>query len=191
MTVTAVHIAHMFIKDFVKSGDIVIDATAGNGKDTLFLSTLIGNSGTIISIDIQKEAINRTQQLIAKHNPESNVLYVCDSHEHIGKIAQDYQHQISCIVFNLGYLPGADNTIYITKKDSTLKAIKSSIQLLNNRGILCVIAYRGHIGGLEEYDAIEQFMETLEPHIWHVIKSEAINQTNTAPIVLLASKRTY
>jgi hypothetical protein len=119
------------------------------------------------------------------------VLYVCDSHEHIGKIAQDYQNQISCIVFNLGYLPGADNTIYITKKDSTLKAIKSSIQLLNNRGILCVIAYRGHIGGLEEYEAIEQFMETLEPHKWHVIKSEAINQTNTAPIVLLASKRNY
>ena len=72
-----------------------------------------------------------------------------------------------------------------------LNYFKISIPLLNNRGILCVIAYRGHIGGLEEYDAIEQFMQTLEPHIWHVVKSEAINQTNTAPIVLLASKRKY
>jgi 16S rRNA C1402 N4-methylase RsmH len=191
MNLTAVHIAHMYIKECVKSGDTVIDATAGNGNDTLFLSGLIGNSGTVISIDIQQEAISRTQHLMAKNNPQSKVHYICDSHEHIGRIAHDYHHQISCIVFNLGYLPGADKTVNITQKDSTLKALESSIQLLNNRGILCVIAYRGHSEGLEEYIAIEQFMQTLEPHMWKVIKSEAINQANTAPIVFIASKRQY
>lgn len=189
MNVKAVHIAHMYIKECVKSGDTVIDATAGNGFDTLFLSRLIGNSGIVISIDVQQEAIFRTQQLMAKNNPQSKVHYICDSHEHIGRIAHDYQNQISCIVFNLGYLPGADKTVYVTNKDSTLKALESSIHLLNNRGILCVIAYRGHSGGLEEYFAIEQFMQTLEPHMWQVIKSEAINQANTAPIVFIASKR--
>ena len=34
MNVTAVHIAHMFIKDFVKSGDIVIEKKEMDGAST-------------------------------------------------------------------------------------------------------------------------------------------------------------
>ena len=94
MNVKAVHIAHMYIKECVKSGDTVIDATAGNGYDTLFLSRLIGISGTVISIDIQQEAIFRTQHVMEKHNPQSKVHYICDSHEHIGNIAHDYHRKI-------------------------------------------------------------------------------------------------
>ena len=43
-----------FIKEQVSPGDLCIDATMGNGNDTLILSTLCGKDGSIIAFDIQE-----------------------------------------------------------------------------------------------------------------------------------------
>lgn len=45
--------AHLVWQQFVRPGDFVIDATAGNGLDTLWLSKAVGPSGRVLSIDIQ------------------------------------------------------------------------------------------------------------------------------------------
>ncbi len=37
----------------VQAGDTVVDATAGNGHDTLFLAKLVGPSGAVYAIDVQ------------------------------------------------------------------------------------------------------------------------------------------
>ena len=49
------------ISDKVKPGDFVIDGTAGNGHDTLFLANLVSDSGRVYSFDIQSEAISSTK----------------------------------------------------------------------------------------------------------------------------------
>ena len=41
----ALMMSHDYIKRIVEPGDIVIDATAGNGNDTLMLANLVGRSG--------------------------------------------------------------------------------------------------------------------------------------------------
>ena len=43
-------------------GDICIDATAGNGHDTLLLAELVGASGSIIAFDIQEQAVQETKR---------------------------------------------------------------------------------------------------------------------------------
>ncbi len=64
------------IKRYVSSKSIVIDATCGNGNDTLFLATR-AHRGKVYAFDIQKEAIINTQN---KCRELTNVEYICDSH---------------------------------------------------------------------------------------------------------------
>ena len=43
----------MLLEDLVSPGDTVVDATCGNGNDTLILATLVGSEGRVIAIDTQ------------------------------------------------------------------------------------------------------------------------------------------
>jgi tRNA A58 N-methylase Trm61 len=45
---------------FVRPGDLAVDATAGNGQDAAALARLIGPAGTLHAFDIQEQAIQRT-----------------------------------------------------------------------------------------------------------------------------------
>ena len=47
----------LFIEDVISNGDIVIDATMGNGYDTKYLAEKVGENGFVYSFDIQEEAI--------------------------------------------------------------------------------------------------------------------------------------
>ena len=42
-----------FIRNQVQDGDLCIDATMGNGNDTLLLSRLCGSTGKVLAFDIQ------------------------------------------------------------------------------------------------------------------------------------------
>ena len=62
-------LAHHYWAQVVQKGDTVIDATYG--KDTLALAKLAlnENQGHLIGLDIQKEALGRTKQLLIRHLP--------------------------------------------------------------------------------------------------------------------------
>ena len=47
----------LFIESAINEGDIVIDATMGNGYDTKYLAEKVGENGYVYSFDIQEEAI--------------------------------------------------------------------------------------------------------------------------------------
>ena len=56
-----------FIKEQISPGDLCIDATMGNGNDTLLLSTLCGKDGRVIAFDIQDDFLkwnNRTFNIL-------------------------------------------------------------------------------------------------------------------------------
>ena len=61
---------HHFMENHVKEGDLCIDATAGNGNDTLFLCELVGECGRVLAFDIQKEAVENTKKRILEHQME-------------------------------------------------------------------------------------------------------------------------
>ena len=55
------------IRTQIKPGDLCIDATMGNGHDTLFLSQLAGPSGFVLAFDIQQAALDsRTMEEACK-----------------------------------------------------------------------------------------------------------------------------
>ena len=50
----------------IKEPLLCIDATAGTGKDTVFLAKLVGEKGRVISMDIQEMAIEQTKKRLLK-----------------------------------------------------------------------------------------------------------------------------
>ena len=60
-----VEFSHLLINEYIKSSHLdhirALDATCGNGFDTIFISKLLENKGTVDAYDIQLEAINHTK----------------------------------------------------------------------------------------------------------------------------------
>ena len=50
----ALKLCHEHLKTHINTGDTVIDATMGRGRDTLLLSTLVGDGGKVFAFDINK-----------------------------------------------------------------------------------------------------------------------------------------
>lgn len=144
---------NLIYEKFIKKGDIVIDATCGNGNDTLALSKL---AKKVYAFDIQTDAINSTKELLNK-NKINNVILINDSHEYVDKYIEEYKNKISLITFNLGYLPKGNKNI-TTKVKSTIIAIKKGINLLNKKGIILVTCYP-HEEGKKEAKEIIDYLE--------------------------------
>lgn len=154
--------AHSLWSEFLSPSDWVIDATSGNGKDTLFLSRLV-RMGGVIALDIQEAAVKSTEKILNLHLTEeerTKIHLFCTSHEEFPQIA--YSKKIQLIVYNLGYLPGGNKQI-ITKADVTVNSIKKSLILLSEKGALSIVCYPGHAGGQEEKEAVLAFAEELDP----------------------------
>lgn len=184
VVIKPLYMAREFISACVRSGELVIDATAGNGHDTLFLARQVGDKGKVLSFDVQQEAIQRTQQLLGKENLLHRVDLILDSHEHL----QDYAHQpVAAIMFNLGYLPGSDHQI-ITRPETTVKAIKAGLTILRRGGIITTVVYTGHEGGKEEQAAIFAFCKNLSQKHFTVLHYSIINQINDPPSLLVIEK---
>ncbi len=179
----ATEIAHMLVERVVKTGDLVVDATTGNGHDTLFLANLVGSTGRVIGLDIQESAIQSTHRLVANLN---QVRLVHDGHENMTAVVQDSikdpsdNHSSDCssglaaVMFNLGYLPGGSKNI-TTQTETTLSALDQALALLRSGGLVTLVLYPGHAGGAEESSAVRAHVDNLGPGFsiarYHRIKS--------------------
>ena len=77
-----------FISEHVKEGELCIDATMGNGNDTLLLSRLCGEKGHVLAFDIQEMALANTRERLEKENAPHNYELFLDSHVNMGKYAE-------------------------------------------------------------------------------------------------------
>lgn len=179
------NIAKMYIKEIIEEGDICIDATMGNGYDTVFLAEKVGENGMIYAFDVQEEAIKSTEKKVKKLGFEKRVQLILDGHENIKNYVKD---NIKCAVFNLGYLPRCEHKI-ITKPNTTVEAIKQSVSLLDENGIVCISIYTGHEGGLEERNAVFDYAKNLDQSEYNVFESKFINQKNNPPSIILIEKK--
>ena len=177
--------AHGLLQEVVQDGDVAIDATCGNGHDTLLLSRLVGINGEVHSFDIQEQAITNTSQLL-KENDVTNVQLHLDGHENVDKYLHD--KAIRAAIFNLGYLPGEDHSI-ITKPETTIEAIQKIQDRLVTGGRIVLVIYHGHEGGREEKESVVSYCEALDQKHFEVTRYEFINQINLPPFVVAIEKR--
>lgn len=171
---TMVEYVHQRIKQY-QNLSIGVDMTMGNGYDTLFLSECCKN---VYSFDIQLEALEKTKTLI---KDKSNVQLILDGHQHIDK----YFHQFDIAVFNLGYLPLAHHQVTTLLKTTKI-AIKKAIKMMNVA--LFIVVYIGHEEGYKESQWIDEYVTTLDTHLYNVSTYRMLNKKNS-PYVIEIEKR--
>ncbi len=174
-----------YLRAVILPGDIVVDATAGRGKDTLFLARCVGASGRVFSFDIQDEAILSTRELLKEYGLSARVELVNTCHSEMAKYIPI--EKIKAIVFNLGYLPGSESKV-ATQAQTTVKALTEALKLLKETGVMVITVYRGHDGALEESEAITNFLSRLPKKEFSVLQGIYLNQGEQSPYWLMIQK---
>lgn len=174
-----------FIREQVKPGDLCIDATMGNGNDTLLLCRLCGENGKVLAFDIQEMALAHTKERLEKSGAPSNYELYLASHANLRSYAAP--DSVSCIVFNFGYLPGGDHA-KATRSESSIEAMEQALTLLKKGGLLSLCIYSGGDSGFEERDAILDWLKALDSRKYLVIRSDYYNRPNNPPIPVLVIK---
>lgn len=176
-------ITDYFINNYLHEGDTAIDATAGNGNDTLKLCKKVGHGGRVFAFDIQKAALERTQNLLESEG-FNNAEYILDSHSDMDK----YVHQnVGGVLFNLGYLPGGDHKIQ-TKAETSISAIEKAMNIINDDGFVSVTIYYGKNSGTEEKNAVMEYLNHIDYKKFTVTIHDFYNRPNNPPITAIITK---
>ncbi|WP_138295912.1 MULTISPECIES: class I SAM-dependent methyltransferase [unclassified Clostridium] len=170
-------LSHWAISQVVKPGEQVVDATAGNGYDTLFLAKQVGELGRVFSFDVQQLALTRTREKLEEQALDGRCQLILDSHEHL---TRHVQAPVAACMFNLGYLPAGDRAVK-TLWPSTQKAIVSALSLLRPGGRVSICAYPGHTEGRQEAEALTEWLKTLREAEYTALHLVFANQTENAP----------
>lgn len=180
-------VAQSIIEQTLQPGDIAIDATAGNGHDTVFLARCVGPSGRTFSFDIQDSALFNTAHRLADCHI-GNVTLLNRSHAEMpSALPDEVPGQVAAVMFNLGYLPGGDKQL-TTQTDSTLKAIHAALSLLKAGGIMTIIAYPGHEAGASETLAVQQLLEDLPKSEFNVAEPPTTEGRRPSPRLFVVQR---
>ena len=180
-------LAHHYLRLNVKEGDRVIDATAGNGFDTLFLAGLVGKSGHVYAFDIQSEALAITQHKLTENGIGDRVTLIYDGHEKLDLYIKD---QVAVVIYNLGFLPGGERD-KTTKSETTLNSLGKALPLLKNGGLAVLVLYPGHGEGKTEKDHLLTYCHKLLPREYSVLHLCLINQPNEPPELLVIQRNLF
>lgn len=181
--ISPLQLIHDVVAAHVKAGDRCIDATAGRGYDTAFLCGLVGSSGDVLAMDVQQEAVDSTRRLLAEKGLEAEV--VLSSHADMA--AYRPKDSVDCIMFNLGYLPKGDHTVF-THFDSTKAAVLAGLSLLRIGGLMTIGIYYGGDSGYEERDSLLPFLATLDDSRYQVVVARFHNWKGDPPIPVFIRK---
>lgn len=178
----ALKLSHEYLKAHINEGDIAVDATMGRGRDTLLLSQLVGDKGTVYAFDIQEEALSSTRALLNENNC-TNAHLILDSHHNL----LNYVQSAKCVVFNLGFLPGGDHSIY-SHSATSIKAIEEALKIIPSDGFISICSYYGGDTGFEERDNLLQFLEQLDAKKYTVMLQSFHNRPNCPPLFIIIEK---
>ncbi len=176
-------LAHDLVRQTLREGERALDATLGNGHDALFLAKLVGSAGLVIGIDIQQSAIDSSVSKM-EENAISWYEFHCCSHE---LLEEKTSPGLGAVMFNLGYLPGADKSI-VTSGRTTILALGAALKQLRPEGIMTVMCYPGHEEGAVEAGAVEEWLSRLERKHWRVFSYKMLNGVNAPPFLVVVQK---
>lgn len=178
-------LAHGILRDHLRPGMTAIDATAGNGHDTVFLARLVAPDGRVIAFDIQSAALAATRARLEAAGLAGTVELHHESHSRMARIAGE--GSADAIMFNLGYLPG-ENHETTTETGETLAALDAAEQVLKPGGILSIVCYPGHPGGDAEAQAVEEWLCARSAAGWRSARYGMLATRSPAPFLLIARK---
>jgi 16S rRNA C1402 N4-methylase RsmH len=177
--------AHLWLKELLREGDCVIDATLGNGNDALFLAQCVGEQGKVWGFDVQWQALESSTHLMQSHAiPDSIYQWHLVSH---ARMRDFVKQSVKAVMFNLGYLPGADHSL-ITAADETIAALTAALEMIASGGLLTVVCYPGHEGGDIEAAMVKEWAAQQGAE-WHVMRYQKLATKQAAPELIALQRK--
>ena len=178
------HLAADYMIRTIREGDTVVDATMGNGKDTLSLCELVGENGHVYAFDVQAEAVERTRERVKEAGFDQRSTLLLAGHE---TMADHIKEPVQAVMFNLGWLPGAEH-IVTTRTETTLSAVSAALELIVPGGIVTVCVYPGHEEGARELEALEKYVSGLSVRTFNVLYHSFVNASSQTPRLFLIQR---
>lgn len=169
---------------------LAVDATAGNGHDTLFLAEQVGAGGRVWAFDVQEAALASARNRLEAEAPSllDRVTFVHAGHEAAGEILPpEARGNLLAVTFNLGFLPGSDKQVVTTARN-TLAALEILSGMLAPGGVMSVHSYQGHAGGAEEGAAVEAWFAALSWNAWRVARYSLCNKLRNPEVLYVAER---
>lgn len=188
MLKTSLRFSHELLEAVVTPGDTVVDATMGNGNDTLFLAQLVGETGHVYGFDVQETALLNTTKRLEEHQCLKQAHLLLQGHETLGNVLAP-EEAVKAAIFNLGYLPKSDKSI-VTHEETTIKALNELLIRLEEKGRIILVVYDGHDEGKVEKSAVLDFVQTLPQEKFSVLNYQFINQRNNPPSLIAIERKT-
>lgn len=178
------HLAADYMRRTIREGDVVVDATMGNGKDTLFLAELVGETGTVHAFDVQQEAVERTRERVEEAGFSGRVSLHLAGHE---TMKAHVPQGLRAVMFNLGWLPGAEHAVTTLEK-TTIPAAQAACELIAPGGIVTICVYPGHDEGKRELAALRAWAAALPVRTYNVLYHHFVNAAEHTPQLFLIQK---
>ncbi|MGX7349974.1 tRNA (mnm(5)s(2)U34)-methyltransferase [Dolosicoccus paucivorans] len=175
------HLLNELIHRFPKG--TFVDATLGKGNDTYYIAHHPKFQGHVYGFDIQSDAIALSKKKF-ENEDASMVTFIHDSH---AKAKEYLPSTIHGGIFNLGYLPGGDESI-TTLPESTLESIHQLLDRLEVKGQIILVVYWGHDNGKVEKEYLLKHLSQLNQYFYQVLTYQFINQINQPPFVIVIEK---
>jgi tRNA1(Val) A37 N6-methylase TrmN6 len=177
-------LAHQLVGQTLRAGDLAIDATVGNGHDTLMLAERVGESGRVLAFDVQAAAIEAARARIVAAGFDRRVEFHHASHARMAETVAPAA--AAAIMFNLGYLPGGDHRL-TTHAEETTRALDAAASCMKPGALLTIVCYPGHAAGATEAAAVESMLTAWSVAGWRVAKYAMLGTRSPAPFLIAAS----
>ena len=182
---SARYLAREVILQTVRPGDTVVDATMGNGHDTLMLCEAVGSGGRVYAFDVQAQAVEETAKRLREQGVADRAELIHAGHE---QMADYVKEPVRAVMFNLGWLPGGDHGV-TTRWETTRRAVESALELLQPMGVLVICAYPGHAEGEREKNELTAFLSGLSNRQFNVLHQRFLNAAEGAPECFVIQKQ--
>jgi predicted methyltransferase len=182
--------ANDLVRRVLKPGDLAVDATVGNGHDTVFLAECVGPRGRVIGFDIQRSALEATARRLREMGLADRVELVQRGHEQIrGTLtALAPAARPRAVMFNLGYRPGGDHAV-LTRPETTIPGVTDALDVVLPGGIVTIVVYPGHAGGQAEADAVLEWSLAVPTHLASAVCYRFLNSKTPSPFLVAITPR--
>lgn len=184
---TAVRFVQDYLAAHLPHPKLCIDATCGNGGDTAFLCGLTAPEGRVLGFDIQPEAIASTRKHLEQLGvPAARYELHCQSHADLLQIVQP--GTADAVMFNFGWLPGADHAVFSTAQ-SSIPALQAALEAVRPGGVVSAILYSGQVIGTDEKQTVLEYLRALPLKSFTVLVCDFANWAETAPLPCIILKK--
>ena len=184
---TAVRFVQDYLAAHLPHPKLCIDATCGNGGDTAFLCGITAPEGKVVGFDVQEAAIASTRKHLEQLGvPASRYELHCQSHADLLQVVQP--GTADAVMFNFGWLPGADHAVFSTAS-SSIPALQAALEAVRPGGVVSAILYSGQVIGTDEKQTVLEYLRALPLKSFTVLVCDFANWDETAPLPCIILKK--